>query len=63
MWICVCSGVTGEQLDALIERGVCQPSDIADACGAGADCGACRSRIERWVTNGSRRTGHLALQG
>jgi bacterioferritin-associated ferredoxin len=41
MIVCLCAGVPRNAIVELIARGARCPEDVAAACGAGADCGAC----------------------
>jgi bacterioferritin-associated ferredoxin len=46
MVICICRGVTDDEIIAAIRRGACSLEKIARRCdGAGADCGSCRAEI------------------
>ena len=46
MLLCHCRGVSDRVIDAAITCGARCPDDVAQACGAGADCGGCRPAIE-----------------
>lgn len=45
MFVCLCTGTTSQQVNDLIAAGCCTSKQIADACGAGADCGRCRRTV------------------
>lgn len=45
MFVCLCTGVTTQQVSELVQGGCCTSKQIADACGAGADCGRCRRTV------------------
>ena len=45
MILCLCHGVSESTVDAVIADGACCLDDIADACSAGSDCGACRRHM------------------
>ena len=41
MIVCLCRGVSEAALQHVIDAGATSLGAIADACGAGTDCGAC----------------------
>jgi bacterioferritin-associated ferredoxin len=45
MFICLCTGVTSQVVSDLVAAGASTSRQIADACGAGADCGRCRRTV------------------
>ena len=47
MIVCHCRVVSDRQVDAAIEHGAEDIPAIAEACGAGSDCGGCHQRLER----------------
>jgi bacterioferritin-associated ferredoxin len=60
MIVCVCHGVCEKRLQAVVEAGATTPEQVERQCGAGGDCGACRSDVERvieLVTLGAPRLG------
>jgi bacterioferritin-associated ferredoxin len=46
---CLCHGVSEHMIHAIIARGARTVSDIKQACGAGGDCGSCRSVLAALV--------------
>ena len=46
MFVCLCNGVTSQTVTEAVEAGACTTSDVARACGAGADCGRCRRTVQ-----------------
>ncbi len=46
MIVCVCKGVACSKIRALLRDGVDSVEAVGEACGAGTDCGSCRSAIE-----------------
>jgi bacterioferritin-associated ferredoxin len=46
MYVCVCNGVTDEDVAEAIEGGARSRCDVTRACGAGGDCGSCHAQIE-----------------
>ena len=47
MIVCHCQAVSDRVVRSAIRGGACDLDDVAERCGAGADCGGCRLRIER----------------
>jgi bacterioferritin-associated ferredoxin len=45
MFVCLCTGVTSQTVADLVAAGASSSKQIADACGAGADCGRCRRTV------------------
>ncbi|KAA0081994.1 (2Fe-2S)-binding protein [Mycolicibacterium sp. P9-64] len=45
MFVCLCTGVTSQRVTELVAGGANTSKQIADACGAGADCGRCRRTV------------------
>lgn len=45
MFVCLCTGVTTQVVADLVDSGASTSKQIADACGAGADCGRCRRTV------------------
>jgi bacterioferritin-associated ferredoxin len=45
MFVCLCTGVTSQVVSELVAAGASTSKQIADACGAGADCGRCRRTV------------------
>ncbi|HEY1442300.1 MAG TPA: (2Fe-2S)-binding protein [Mycobacterium sp.] len=46
MFVCLCNGVTSQTVTEVVEAGACTTKDVAQACGAGADCGRCRRTVQ-----------------
>ncbi len=49
MIVCLCKVVTDRAIDQLIDDGAASAAEIAQACGAGAGCGACVPAIEGMI--------------
>ncbi|ART69889.1 (2Fe-2S)-binding protein [Mycobacterium dioxanotrophicus] len=45
MFVCLCTGVTSHVVNDVVAAGATTSKQIADACGAGKDCGRCRRTI------------------
>jgi bacterioferritin-associated ferredoxin len=49
MYVCVCKAVTEQQVRAAIDEGALSVDEVAEACCAGDDCGACHDKIEEMI--------------
>ena len=45
MFVCLCMGVTSHVVNEVVANGACTSKQIAEACGAGGDCGRCRRTL------------------
>jgi bacterioferritin-associated ferredoxin len=45
MFVCLCMGVTSHVVDEVVANGASTSKQIAEACGAGGDCGRCRRTL------------------
>jgi bacterioferritin-associated ferredoxin len=45
MWVCLCNGITSQMVADAVAAGASTTKDVAQACGAGADCGRCRRTV------------------
>jgi bacterioferritin-associated ferredoxin len=43
--VCLCNGVTSQAVREVVAAGAATSREIAQACGAGADCGRCRRTL------------------
>ncbi|ORV93653.1 (2Fe-2S)-binding protein [Mycobacterium interjectum] len=46
MFVCLCNGVTSHAVAEAVAAGASTTKDVAQACGAGADCGRCRRTVQ-----------------
>jgi assimilatory nitrate reductase catalytic subunit len=47
MILCICRGVTQDEIVDAIRRGACSLEKLARRCdGAGTDCGSCRAELQ-----------------
>jgi bacterioferritin-associated ferredoxin len=46
MYVCLCKGVSDRTVRACIRAGAGTVHEVGKGCGAGTDCGACRSMID-----------------
>jgi bacterioferritin-associated ferredoxin len=52
MFVCLCNGVTSQAVTDLVASGASTSKQIADACGAGTDCGRCRRTLRAIIEAG-----------
>ena len=45
MFVCLCTGVTSHVVNEVVANGAKTSKQIAEACGAGGDCGRCRRTL------------------
>jgi bacterioferritin-associated ferredoxin len=45
MFVCLCTGATTHVINEVVANGARTSRDIAEACGAGGDCGRCRRTL------------------
>ncbi|MFV8175084.1 (2Fe-2S)-binding protein [Mycolicibacterium peregrinum] len=57
MFVCLCTGATSQVVNEIIESGANTSKEVAEACGAGADCGRCRRTIRAIIA------AHQAAEG
>lgn len=50
MFVCLCRAVTSDVIGEAIARGARTSRAVADACGAGTDCGRCRQTVRAIIT-------------
>jgi len=53
--LCLCLGVSDHAVESTISAGASSVDEIARACGAGGDCGACCGLIEALVERARER--------
>jgi len=53
MFVCLCTGVTSQAVSDLVASGASTSKQIADACGAGLDCGRCRRTVRAIIESAS----------
>lgn len=52
MLVCLCNRVSEQTVRRAVEEGAESVSDLARACGAGADCGACWDDLRSLLLQG-----------
>jgi bacterioferritin-associated ferredoxin len=60
MFVCLCHGVTSHVVTDLVESGARTSKQIAEACGAGGDCGRCRRTLRAMIEAHYAGKGHAA---
>lgn len=50
MILCICQSVTDREVDAAIQDGAQTVTAVAQACGAGLECGCCRWSIAERIS-------------
>jgi bacterioferritin-associated ferredoxin len=45
MYVCLCTGATSHEVAEAVHNGACTSRQVAQACGAGTDCGRCRRTV------------------
>jgi bacterioferritin-associated ferredoxin len=54
MFVCLCNGITSATVSDVIAAGASTTKDVAQACGAGADCGRCRRTVRAIIAASSQ---------
>jgi bacterioferritin-associated ferredoxin len=60
MFVCLCHGVTSHVVSEVVESGARTSKQVAEACGAGSDCGRCRRTLRAMIEAHYARNGHPA---
>jgi bacterioferritin-associated ferredoxin len=59
MFVCLCNGITSQMVADAAAAGASTTKEVAQVCGAGADCGRCRHTIRAILKSSSPdRTAH-----
>lgn len=58
MFVCLCTGTTSHVVNEIVAAGATTSKEVADACGAGGDCGRCRRTIRAIIA--AHVNGHAA---
>lgn len=45
MYVCLCVGVTNHTVTEAVAAGATSSKEVAEACGAGSECGRCRRTV------------------
>ena len=57
MFVCLCMGVTSQVVNEVVAKGAKTSKQVAEACGAGGDCGRCRRTLRAMIE------AHYAVNG
>lgn len=49
MYVCLCTGTTRESVLDAVTRGASTSRQVAEACGAGLDCGRCLRNVKALI--------------
>jgi bacterioferritin-associated ferredoxin len=49
VFVCLCMGVTSHDVNECVANGATTSKQIAEACGAGGDCGRCRRTLRAMI--------------
>ena len=66
MFVCLCMGVTSHDVTECVAKGARTSKQVAEACGAGGDCGRCRRTVRAIIAaqlEDSGSPGGVAAQG
>ena len=62
MYVCLCKGVTSQAVRDAVEGGASTTKKVANACGAGSDCGRCRRTVQAIIKAAEAESGDLVPQ-
>jgi bacterioferritin-associated ferredoxin len=54
MWVCLCNGVNSQTVAEAVAAGASTTKDVAQACGAGAECGRCRRTVQAMLRSATK---------
>lgn len=60
MFVCLCTGATTQLVNDVVAGGASTSKQIAEACGAGGDCGRCRRTIRAIIEAHFQNNGHAS---
>ena len=56
MFVCLCTGATSQCVADAVANGACTSKQVAQACGAGTDCGRCRHTVRAIIAGATAKT-------
>jgi bacterioferritin-associated ferredoxin len=62
MYVCLCNGLTDQDVRAAARAGATRASDVYPACGCTAQCGGCARTLRRIVEEAAARSASSDLQ-
>jgi bacterioferritin-associated ferredoxin len=51
MFVCLCHGVTSQEVTNAVASGACTSKEVAKICGAGSECGRCRRTVRAIIAS------------
>lgn len=60
MFVCLCTGATSHVIEDVVAAGARTSKQIADACGAGGDCGRCRRTLRAMIEAHFKTNGEVS---
>jgi len=60
MFVCLCNGITNQTVAKVVAEGASTTKEIAESCGAGAECGRCRHTLRAILSDVRCRPGRSA---
>ncbi|MGV0789829.1 (2Fe-2S)-binding protein [Mycolicibacterium sp. XJ2] len=51
MFVCLCMGITSHDVTECVANGARTSKQVAEACGAGGDCGRCRRTLRAIIAS------------
>lgn len=63
MFVCLCTGATSHVVNEIVASGATTSKAVAEACGAGADCGRCRRTIRAIIAAHQAETPSVTVNG
>jgi bacterioferritin-associated ferredoxin len=51
MFVCLCLGVTSQEVTDAVANGASTSKEVAKVCGAGSDCGRCRRTVRSIIAS------------
>jgi bacterioferritin-associated ferredoxin len=51
MFVCLCVGVTSQEVTKAVENGARTSKQVAKMCGAGSECGRCRRTVQAIIAS------------
>ncbi len=58
MYVCLCAGVTSQQVIDAVEAGASTTKQVGERTGAGTVCGRCKNNIRALITTTLSRPSH-----
>jgi len=55
MYVCLCLGVTSDTISRAVASGATTSKEVAEACGAGSECGRCRRTVRAIIASVEQR--------